>query len=139
MFPRTTRQPSLFSEMDRIYNEVENLVGKRSTAREFPPVAVWANGEGAVVIVEIPGIVPGEVDLSVAGNLLTLRGERKSRDKTLGAQSRLERTSGAFSRTLELPFQIEAGKVAARSENGLLAISLPRAEADKPHRIAIQG
>ena len=138
MLRRTPWSGNLFAEMDRLHKEMERLFSRRRDSAEFPPISVWANADGVMVVAEVPGLAPGDVDVSVSGGMLTLRGERKNEDG-LGQQSRAERPQGAFSRTLELPFQIEPSKVEAHCENGLLAIRLPRSEADKPRKISVGG
>lgn len=138
MLRRTPWSGNVFAEMDRLHKEMERLFTRRRDAAEFPPISVWANADGVMVVAEVPGLRPDDVDVSVSGGMLTLRGERKN-DGSLGEQSRAERPQGSFTRTLELPFQIEPSKVEAHSENGLLAIRLPRSEADKPRKITVGG
>ena len=107
-------------------------------ATEFPAVNLWSDGNEAVVTAELPGIDPGAVDISVVGRTLTIKGGRKP-DVTgdEGSYHRQERWSGSFTRTLELPFQIDPNKFEARFSKGVLEIKLPRAEADKPRKITI--
>ncbi len=105
---------------------------------EFPPVNVWAKEDGAVVTTEIPGIEKESLDISVEGHTLTLRGSRKPLELKEGeAYHRRERWHNSFSKTIELPFNVEAGKVDARYSRGVLYINLPRAEAERPRKIAI--
>ena len=130
---------TLFAEMQKLHREMNRMLDRRQTAAEFPSVNVWANADGALVIAEIPGIGPDDVSLSVSGGMLTLRGERRNDAETLGTYSRAERPQGAFSRTIEMPFQVDSAKVEARCENGLLAVRLPRADSDKPRKITVQG
>ena len=136
---RTPWSNSLLAEMERIHREVNRMLDRRQATAEFPPVNVWANADGALVIAEIPGIAPDDVGLSVSGGMLTLRGERGADAEALGTRSRAERPRGAFSRTIEMPFQIDSAKVEARCENGLLSVRLPRADSDKPRKIAVRG
>lgn len=107
---------------------------------EFPLVNVWMDGDRALVTSELPGVDPRDVDISVAGRTVTLRGSRATPDVCAdGCQHRHERWSGNFTRTFELSFVIDQNKVEARFSKGVLQLTLPRAEADKPRKIAIKA
>jgi HSP20 family protein len=101
---------------------------------------VWTNEEGGVVTAELPGVDREDIDISVQDDTLTLRGTRK-RDEPEegGTYHRRERGTGAFARTVQLPFRVEAGEVEATFESGVLNITLPRAEEDRPKRIAVKA
>jgi HSP20 family protein len=106
--------------------------------RGFPVVNIFTSGDAAVVMAELPGVDPGDMDLSVNGDALTISGERKSGEPAEGETfHRRERRHGKFSRTVALPFGVESGQVDAGFKNGVLTITLPRAEAEKPRKIAI--
>ncbi len=106
---------------------------------EFPAVNVWTASDSAVVSTELPGIDPDAIDISVAGSTLTLRGAREPEALKEGeSYHRRERWSGKFSKAVELPFPIEGNKVEARFVRGVLYITLPRAEADKPKKVAVK-
>lgn len=111
----------------------------RSWSRNSNPrLNVWNNQESAVVTVQLPGVDPAELDLSLDGNTLTLRGERKPFE--LGEHESLhrrERRFGSFVRTVELPFEVENESVSARYEHGVLEVTLPRAESNKPRKITV--
>lgn len=114
----------------------DTLADTRS--REFPPVNLWAGEDGVVVSAELPGVSPEGLKVSVHRNTLTLSGERPAEVPEAGATPlRRERPAGAFSRTVTLPYVVDADKVSARSEGGVLLIHLPRPEADRPRRIQI--
>jgi HSP20 family protein len=123
----------LQQEINRLFSTLPELA-----AHDFPPLNVWSNEEGAVVIAEAPGIDPDKVTISVVGDSLTLTGEREPQNIKPGeSYHRQERSQGRFSRTLQLPFRVDADRVEAGYEKGMLQIKLPRAEADKPKRIKI--
>lgn len=133
-------------EMERMEREMDRLFEtffprrRRFFEVEFPPMNVWTNNEGAVVTVELPGVNPEQIEVSVVGDTLTLRGKRVAEDLPEGARyQRRERFQGEFARSLQLPFTIDADHVEAQYENGILTITLPRAEADKPKRITVQA
>lgn len=105
---------------------------------EFPAVNVWSTGDEAVLTAELPGIDAASVDISVVGKTVTLRGNRVSEQTKEGeSYHRQERWAGRFSRTIDLPFAVDAGKVAARFNRGVLTITLPRTEAEKPRKITV--
>jgi len=96
---------------------------------------VWANQDGAIVTAELPGINPEDIDISVQDDTLVLRGSRTPEEVQEGVTyHRQERGSGSFTRSLQLPFQVEQNQVEASYARGILSITLPRAEADKDHR-----
>ncbi len=107
---------------------------------EFPAVNVWVAENNAVVTSELPGVEPEDIDISVAGKTLTIRGSRKSGELKEGESfHRRERWHGQFTKTLEMPFSIESGKVEAKFVKGVLNIALPRAEAEKPRKISVKS
>jgi len=110
-----------------------------STA-DFPLVNVWASADHATITSEIPGIDPKAIDVSVVDNIVSLRGSRQP--EAIGKDDqyhRRERWYGQFSKAIQLPFAIETGRVDAKFAKGVLTISLPRAEADKPKKITIRS
>lgn len=111
-----------------------------SRGRSYPLVNVWKSGDDLIIDAELPGVDPVDVDVSVNGGELTLSGKVRQPDDS-GNESylRRERAEGSFLRRLELPFKVESGAVKANYKNGLLRIHLPRAEEEKPRRIAIQA
>jgi len=107
-------------------------------AEPFPAVNVWANRDEAVLTAEVPGMEPGGIDIAVQGGDVTLRGQRGAAEPAEDcACHRCERWTGAFARTVRLPFEVQADKVSAKYRNGVLTVTLPRAESAKPRRIAI--
>jgi HSP20 family protein len=105
-----------------------------------PFLNAWVGPEDVVVTTELPGVEPGDIHISVEGDTLKLSGERKALELREGEKfHRQERTSGQFSRALELPFRVDANKVEARYDRGVLRISLPRAPEDRPRRIEVKS
>jgi len=124
-------------EMDRVAaNFYEN---RPRVAPGYPAINVWANQDGAVITAELPGVAPEDIDISVVGEILTLTGTRQPEVLQEGEKyHRRERSQGKFTRTFELPFAVEADQVEAIFEKGVLQVYLPRAEAEKPKKIAIK-
>ncbi|MCG6536293.1 MAG: Hsp20/alpha crystallin family protein [Syntrophales bacterium LBB04] len=130
------------NEMRRLQREVNRLfsgVGQ-ATSYDFPPINVWLSENDAVLTAELPGVDPAKLDISITGDSLSLGGvheaEKAGQEKNYHRQ---ERSFGSFRRSIKLPFQVETDKVEAVYEKGLLQLTLPRAEAEKPRKIAIKS
>jgi HSP20 family protein len=109
-----------------------------SSTIEFPAVNIWVAGDNAIVTTELPGIDTKAIEISVVGKSLTIRGAREPElRKEDESYHRRERWYGEFTKTTELPFDVEASKVEARVKKGILRISAPRAAADKPRKITV--
>jgi HSP20 family protein len=104
----------------------------------FPPLNVWEEGEIVRVEAEIPGVRIEEVEVSFDNGELTLKGEKKFETKENAPLHRRERLYGAFTRTLSLPWEIVADQVSAELKDGILTITLPKAEAAKPRKVAVK-
>jgi len=125
-------------------HELERLnrvfLGPEVSSSELPLFNVWLAADNAMVTTEAPGLEAGAIDISVMGKSVTVRGSREPEEvKDEGSYHRRERWHGRFSKTFEIPFVIDAEKVEAKFRKGVLYISLPRAEADKPKKIAIKS
>lgn len=129
-----------FAEMAQLHRAMNRLFGDvDGTGETFPAINVYANEDEAVVSAEVPGVDPEHLEISASGNALTLSGSRQAEDPEKGeAFHRNERFSGRFTRTLELPFNIDAAGIKAQLRHGILKVTLPRAEADKPKKIKIE-
>ena len=107
---------------------------------EFPAVNLWKNEEKAVITIEIPGVDPEGVEIDVLGKTISLRFERKPEELKEGeSYTRKERWYGEFSRTVELPFNVQIDKINAKFSKGILYIEMPRAEAEKPRKISVEA
>lgn len=136
---------SAWREMERLRREMNRLFASMPTTFEgtgtssYPAMNVWANQDGAVVTAELPGVDPEDIDISVVGDTLTVTGTRQPDELEEGeTYHRRERRYGRFSRAFRLPFEVEAGQVEAVFEKGILNVTLPRAEVDKPKKIAVK-
>jgi HSP20 family protein len=126
-------------DMDRILRDMTGSSG-RQVAPGYPAINVWANEDGFVLTAELPGVKPDDIDISVVGETLTLSGTRQPDELQDGEKyHRRERRQGHFTRTFELPFKVDAEKVDAVFEKGVLHVSLPRSEEEKPRKISVKG
>ncbi len=134
---------SLWNEMDRLQREMDLLNSifsphRQASAQSFPAINLWSNEENAVATVEIPGVKIEDLDITITGDTLSLKGSREPNATTADAVShRQERGCGQFMRSIKLPFPVESEKVEASLMSGVLQIKLPRASNDKPKKITI--
>ena len=120
-------------EMNRLFNHSFDAEGKG-----FPAINLWANNEEAVVKAEVPGMDQKDIHLNLANDILIIQGEIPAvKRRENESVHRKERHEGPFKREINLPFGVNPEKVKASLKNGILTISLPRAEADKPRQISI--
>jgi HSP20 family protein len=138
-------------EMASLQNEMNRLFG---TFFDTPPTSAGGNGgirrwmpamdlvetaEHFVLRADLPGLGEDDVKIEVQDRTLTLSGEREAEHESDGeGYYRLERASGAFSRSLTLPEGVDAEQIAANFDNGVLEVRIPKPEERKPHRIEIQ-
>jgi HSP20 family protein len=105
----------------------------------YPAVNLWLGDDSVVVTAELPGLNTNDVDLTIRENTLTIHGERKTPEAENADWHRQERVAGEFTRTITLPFRVDPDRVDARFANGVLQVEMQRPEADKPHKIKING
>ena len=139
---------SLRREIDRAFEEAGlGPLGRRGrlaflpgrAARQYPLVNVYDTGETFTVEALAPGLDPDKIDLSVLRNTLTIAGEKVGPQGVAPERvHRTERAAGRFLRTVELPAEVNPDKVSAMYRNGLLVITVPRAESARPRKVAIQ-
>ena len=109
-----------------------------ATSAWLPAVDVFEDKESLKIVAELPGLKPEDVKLTMENSTLTLRGEKKQVAEEKNERvHRYERSYGSFERSFSLPNTVDADKVAASFENGVLTIILPKAEKAKPREIAV--
>jgi HSP20 family protein len=134
-----------FRGLDRLRREMDELFGRFAggvaapRSNVFPPVNVYQTDEGWVLTAELPGLRPEDIQVTVEGARVMLRGERKIAYPEGVSLHRRERQSGFFRRALELPASIDAEKVQAHYRDGVLAVKLPRTAASRARQIDIQA
>jgi HSP20 family protein len=113
------------------------LTAGPSAGGSFPPLNAFRKGEDIVLVAELPGVDRADLDIQVKGNTVRLSGKKAPNYPEQIGLHRRERPFGQFDRALTLPIEVDADKVQASYRDGVLAILLPRAERDKPRRIAL--
>ena len=143
--PRNPR--TVFDELESIQADMNRILSGQDAPRfarraraAYPPLNVWASADGLVIDAEMPGVDPQDAEISVVGDELSLRGKVNAQEPAEGETVlRRERPAGEFQRTLQLPFRANTGAVKATFKNGILRISIPRSEEEKPRKIAIEA
>lgn len=143
---------ALHREMNRLFDETLRgfdaaSVGGLAPAGDgfVPRLDVAENDAEIRVALELPGLDQKDVDVSLTGDLLVVRGEKRDRRETAGSKDerwhRVESRYGAFERALQLPCEVERDATSARFEHGVLTIVLPKAPSARPQvrRIDIQS
>lgn len=134
----------LFSEMGRFQDEFNRLFRRAGISGgrigSGPAFNVWSDEHALHAEVDLPGVDPAKLDVSVTeGNRLVVQGERPLFEKEQAVWHRQERGYGTFTRELTLPTVIDVDKIEARYEQGVLRLTLPKAEAAKPRKITVRS
>ncbi len=129
------RMNRLFGETGRAWPTEEGL-----TAGIWnPPVDVYETNDNIVLKADLPEVNKEEVDISVQGNVLTIRGERKREQEVKEKDFyRMERSHGVFTRSFTLPGTVDSEKIEAGFTGGVLTVTLPKREESKPKQIRVQ-
>lgn len=126
-------------QMERLFDAYREPSASRGGAGVYPAVNIAEDANAYYVTAELPGVKAADLDLNVTANQMTLAGERKISDAEEGARfHRREREGGRFSRAIALPGDIDAENVKARLADGVLTVTVPKAEKAKPRQIAVQ-
>jgi HSP20 family protein len=138
-----------FRDLMSIQNELNRLFGRTYAGGEtgassgsawVPPLDVYETKDHFVVTVELPGVEPDSVDLTVEDATLTIRGDRPFYgDVPEEAFHRVERRYGSFARSLQLPPTANPEAIEAGFDRGVLTIEVPKAEEAKPKKITIKA
>lgn len=131
---------TLREAMDRLFDDAFTRPLSISGLAGGPAVDMYQTEDSVVVKATLPGLQAEDVDISLSGDRLTLRGEHKSESEQQGATYHLrEQRYGSFERSLPLPTLVKAEAAKAEFENGILTITLPVAEEVKPKTITIKA
>ena len=137
---RSFRTPTIWREMNRLQRDrLMNYYSPGQAAAAYPALNIWASDEGHFITAEMPGVRADELEISIEGDTLTIQGERSADQVPEDAQyHRRERIHGKFSRSIQLPFAVDSKQVEASFTDGVLKITMPRVEAEKPRKIEIK-
>jgi len=135
--------------IDQLFNGFPAPAAKRQnrfvflpghSARAYPSINIHEDADHYYVYAVAPGVDPQSLDISVMGAALTIKGEKKRNEEDVKPEAyhRSERAEGKFIRTVELPTEVKAEGVAAEYKNGLLTITLPKADEAKPKAIVVK-
>ena len=129
------------NEMNRLFDNFSGRPAQMGAAGErmwLPAVDVRETKDDVVLSFDIPGMTEKDIQLSITGDLLTVKGERRlERDETQDTYHRVERVYGKFERTLQLATPVQTDKVKATYRDGVLEVTLPKVEEVKPREIKI--
>ena len=130
--------PVLRQEMDKLWNR---FFGEKTFVEPFgegwaPSLDVSETKDNIVVKADIPGMEGKDIDISVSGGVLTIKGEKKQEKEE--NYHFTERSHGAFSRYIRLPQEVQADKIEASYKNGVLTITLPKSEEAKAKKVQVK-
>jgi HSP20 family protein len=136
-----------FRELEEWHRSIDDLFSRFRAAAPFegtafarhPAMESFAKNGDLVVRLDLPGVDPKEVDISVTGDVLTVKAERKHKEETKeGEYTRREISYGSLERSLRLPGKIDAEKIKASYDKGVLEITLPVPKELAPKKVSVQ-
>jgi len=145
---RPWRAPRFMEDVEHMMDEAFAGLPFRATWRRFPQeemswapsMEIYEKDDGVVVRAELPGVKEDDIDISVTGDTLTIKGERKSSEEVKDEQyHRCEVCYGSFVRSVVLPQPVDAEKIEATYENGMLEIRVPKAEEAKATKVKVKA
>ena len=128
---------ALQRELDRAYGETETM----QSGSFVPPMDVVETNDAILCHLEVPGISREDLEIRSEGNVLIISGEKKVQTDNAtkdGGFRSVERRYGRFERSFALPRTVDVSRVRAAYDNGILTVTLPKAEESKPRRIQIE-
>jgi len=135
---------ALHREINRLFDDTLRGFGAPEAARFVPRLDLVENDEEIRVVLEVPGLEQKDVEVTLTGDVLVVRGQKRDRREGADKKERwhlVESRWGAFERAIQLPCEVEGERVKARAEHGVLTVTLPKAASAKPQvrRIEIQS
>ena len=130
---------ALQRELERVFDKPYGFDLGPSGRGVFPPVNVFADKDGYVVKLEVPGVAPDNVAIETEGRTLTISGKREVPPPTEGSFHRRERGTGQFSRSFQLPADVDTSRAEASYKHGILTVRVPKKEEAKPRQITIKA
>jgi len=140
MWPSLNRWANLRDDLDTLLDlPFWNTSSRQSQLFSgwTPSLDLYQNNDNIVAVVELPGMRKEDIEISLQDGTLTISGERKEERGTEDGATRTERYTGKFRRSITLPTRVDANKVNATYKDGILTVTLPKAEEAKPKQIQI--
>jgi len=134
--------PAIFETLERVTRDFEDFNSNYSFSgmSASPKINLYRGKEGLILTAKVPGVKADDLDISIVGQTVTIKGEYKEeKEKKKLKLHRQEIKRGSFTRTLELPFKVEIDKVDAEFNAGVLKITMPQADSDKPKKIVVKN
>jgi HSP20 family protein len=128
-----------FQDLRRLHGDITRVLGAPARTPDYPALNAYANQDGVVITAELPGVAPQDLDVTVHRETVSIRGMRNDYAADARGYHRQERRQGNFLRVVSLPFVVDTTKVAAEMTDGVLILSLQRAEEDKPKRVSVSS
>jgi HSP20 family protein len=146
VWPSRPTFESPFTDFDQVRREMLRLLDTVAGdtlgdvgAGVFPPMNITQDDDNFYLRAEVPGIKPNELSISAVRNRVSLAGKREiQREHERVSYHRKERAEGSFNRTVTLPTEVDAARVDARYADGILTLTLPKAEETKPRQIKVR-
>lgn len=141
MLLRRSSLNDFFREMNRLHDEMGRYFGRTGVGQlgVGPAMNVWEDDHNVYASADLPGVDSAKLDVSVTeGNQLTITGDRPVTEFPNAVWLRQERPTGEFTRVVTLPTMVDPNKVDAVYENGVLQVTMPKAEAAKPRKITVK-
>lgn len=133
---------SLHREIDRLFEEFTRVAGPGGTpaiTHLVPSIDISETDNQIRISAELPGLERNDIDISVDGNTLTIRGEKKVEQRQDGENMQVsERSYGVFLRMLELPPGIDPSQIQATMSNGVLTLTIPKPSRNEPKKIEVK-
>lgn len=138
-FDPTNALASLQRELDRVFENPLGVDFGLSGKGVYPPVNVFSNKDGYFVKMEVPGLALDQLTIEAHGRTLTLHGKREVAAPQGGSFHRRERSRGEFSRSVQLPAELDLARAEASYKQGMLTVHIPKREEAKPRQITIKA
>ena len=130
---------SLQRELARVFESPFGFELGPSGRGVYPAMNVFADKNGYVLRMEVPGVSPESIQIETHGRTLTVSGKREAKAPERGSFHRRERGAGEFSRSVQLPADLDLSRAEASCKHGILNVRIPRKEEAKPRQIAVQA
>jgi HSP20 family protein len=130
---------SLQRELGRVFESPFGSELGPSGRGVYPAMNAFTDKNGYVLRMEVPGVPPESIQIETQGRTLTVSGKRESKTPETGSFHRRERGTGEFSRSVQLPADLDPSRAEASCKHGILNVRIPKKEEAKPRQIAVQA